>query len=87
MEQVLEKVESKQSSAVKSSKLGLAAKMKMTPDEQFAYIQLHKEEILASVKAFDESLSDVDFIEMTDDEIADMVSKDRRERYEASLRH
>ena len=87
MEQVLEKVQKKENSIAENGKFDLEAKRNMTPEQQFAYIQLHKEEILASVKALDERLSKLDFIEMTDEEIADMVSKDRKERYEASLNY
>ena len=68
-------------------KFDLEAKMKMSPDEQYAYMQLHRKEILARVKALDDSLLKLDFIEMSDEEIAGMVSKDRRERYEASIRY
>ena len=70
-----------------SGKFDLEAKMKMSPNEQYLYMQLHKKEILERVKALDEMLSKLDFIEMSDEEIADMVSKDRRERYEESLHH
>ena len=43
-------------------------------------MQLHREEILAGVKALDERLSKLDFIEISEEEIADMFSKDRREQ-------
>jgi len=86
MKQVLERKENAVSNAI-NRKFDLEAKMKMSPNEQYAYMQLHRKEILERVKALDEILSKLDFIEMSDEEIADMVSKDRRERYEASLRH
>ena len=70
-----------------NGKFDLETKMRMSPNEQYVYMQLHKKEILERVKALDEMLSKLDFIEMSDEEIADMVSKDRRERYEESLRH
>ena len=84
MEQVLEKEVKQPSSFFKNGKFDLEAKRKMTPEQQFAYIQLHKEEILASVKALDERLSKCEVLISDEDEIVDLVSKYRRERYEES---
>ena len=86
MEQVLEKVEKQTTSVGKKGKFDLEAKMKMTPNEQMDYMQLHWNEIQARVKAFDEKMAQLN-ITLTEDEIADMVSKDRREQYETSHRY
>lgn len=69
-----------------NDKFDLEIKMKMTPAEQLVYMKSHWNEIKTSIKAFDDKMSNLN-ISLTEDEIADIVSKDRRERYEASLSH
>ena len=86
MNQVLEK----RSNTVSSSgngKFDLETKMKMSPDEQNEYMKLHWDEIDTSVRAMDKKLEGCERLVNDEDEIADIVSKYRRERYEASLRH
>ncbi len=70
-----------------NGKFDLDVKMKMSPDEQNEYIKLHWDEIDASVRELDKNLEGCDRLVTDEDEIADIVSKYRRERYEASLRH
>ncbi len=48
-------------------------------------LQLRKDEILAGAKAVDEKYAGM-WKEMTEDEIAEMVSENRRKWYEESLR-
>ena len=86
MNQVLEKRSNTVSSSGKG-KFDLEAKMKMSPDEQNEYMKLHWDEIDASVRALDKKLEGCERLVTDEDEIADIVSKYRRERYEASLRH
>ena len=86
MKQVLEK----RGNAVLGSnngKFDLEAKMKMSPNEQNEYMKLHWDEIDASVRELDKKLEGCERLVTDEDEIADIVSKYRRERYEASLRH
>jgi len=86
MVQVMEK----RGNAVVSSsngKFDLEAKMKMLPDEQYEYMKSHWDEIDASVREMDKKLEGYERLVNDEDEVADIVSEYRRERYEASLRH
>ncbi|MFP5041069.1 hypothetical protein [Parasediminibacterium sp. JCM 36343] len=65
-------------------KFDLEAKLKMPPDEQFEYMKLHWDEVEAKIKAMDERYAD-NKITLTEDEIGDMISKFRKENYDASL--
>jgi len=67
--------------------LRIAEKLKMTIEEQEAYRKLHWNEIQTRVKALDERLEKCEVLISDEDEIANMVSKDRREHYEKSLGH
>lgn len=49
-------------------------------------LQLRKDEILAGTKALDEKLQE-NALHFTEDEIAEVVSNDRRENYEKKIRN
>lgn len=49
-------------------------------------LQLRKERLLADAKMLDEKLKD-NTSHLTEEEIAEIVSKDRKERYEQKNRH
>ena len=53
--------------------------------QQLLLMQLRKDEILSQAKALDEEFTGK-WKAMTEDEIADMVSKNRKERYEQKIR-
>jgi len=87
MEQVLEKEMTQSTTLPNNGRLGIETKMKMSAEEQSAYIQLHKAEIIERVKALDERLSKCEVLISDEDEIVALVSKYRRERYEESHRN
>ena len=53
--------------------------------QQLLLMQLRKEEILTRAKALDDEFTGK-WKALTEDEIADMVSKNRKERYEQKIR-
>jgi len=61
-------------------------RLKMTAEEQSIYRKAHWTEIQERIKALDAKWS-AENISLSEDEIADMVSKNRREEYEESFRH
>ena len=87
MQQVAEMTNKKATEALSWLELRIAEKLKMTIEEQEAYRELHWNEIQTRVKALDERLEQCEVLISDEDEIADMVSKDRREQYEKSLGH
>jgi len=87
MEQVLEKENTHTTILPNNGRLGMEAKKKMTAEEQSDYIKLHKAEILERVKALEERLSKCEVLISDEDEIVELVSKYRRERYEKSHRN
>jgi len=62
-------------------------KMKMSVEEQVKLRNSRWDEILKNAKSVDEMLLKCNLLMTDEDEIAEMVSKDRRERYGASLRY
>ena len=61
-------------------------KLKMTVEEQVAEMNANWPAIDAAVKAADKLLSGCEKLVTDEDEIAEIVSKNRRATYEASLR-
>ncbi len=61
-------------------------RLKMTVEEQRAYRKAHWSEIQERIKTLDEKWA-AENITLSEEEIADLVSKNRREDYEESLRH
>ena len=86
MKQVLEKRGSIAKEKSSSWEVEYNKKVKMSIDEQEAYRKAHWPEIQERIKALDAKWAAKN-ITLSEDEIADMVSKNRREEYEASLRH
>jgi len=86
MKQVLEKRDSTTKDKSSSWEVEYNKKVKMSVEEQNAYRESNWVEILEKAKALDAKWA-AENITLSEDEIADMVSKNRREEYEASLRH
>ena len=85
MEQVVEKIDKEIKESPSWLDILIGEKLKMTVEEQVAYKKLHWKEIQARVKALDERLAKYDVLIADEDEIADLVSKDRRAHYEKSI--
>jgi len=86
MVQVLEKRDTITTEKSSSWKLEYDKKVKMSVEEQSAYRETNWDNILEKAKALDEVLSKCEVLISDEDEIADVVSKYRRERYEESRR-
>ena len=87
MEKILETTEIVTQDAPSSWRSKFEKKVKMTFEEQEAYRRSHWKELREKAIAVDEMLSKCDVLLADEDEIADVVSKYRREQYEATLRH
>ena len=85
MKQVLEKKGLIAKDKSSSWKVKYDKKVKMSVEEQSAYRESNWDEILKKVVASDAKWA-AENITLSEVEIADIVSKNRREEYEASLR-
>ena len=86
MVQVLEKREKVSKKQTSSWEVEFDKRVKMSVEEQIQLRDSSWDKILAEGKALDEKLSKCEVLVTDEDEIADIVSKYRREQYETSLR-
>jgi len=86
MVQVLEKREKVSKKQTSSWEVEFDKRVKMSVEEQIQLRDSSWDKILAEGKALDEKLSKSEVLVTDEDEIADIVSKYRREQYETSLR-
>ena len=86
MVQVLEKREKVSKKQPSSWEIEFDNRVKMSVEEQIRVRDSSWDKILAEGKVLDEELSKCEVLVTDEDEIADIVSKYRREQYEKSLR-